>query len=180
MDAIKVSAAKPKKAGAIYYGPLTATLPTDTTGTLTGFTELGYASEDGVVNTNGPSSDKVKAWGGDTVLSFQSDKPDEFKMTLIEALNEDVLKVIYGSKNVTGTLSSGMTVKANSDDPEVYAWVIDMVLKGGVAKRIVIPRASVSAMEDITYKDDEAIGYGITLTAVPDAAGNTHYEYIKG
>ena len=32
---------------------------------------------------------------------------------------------------------------------------------------------------DITYADGEAIGYDTTLSAVPDAAGGTHYEYIK-
>lgn len=32
----------------------------------------------------------------------------------------------------------------------------------------------------IVYKDDDAIGYETTLSAVPDANGQTHYEYIKG
>ena len=32
----------------------------------------------------------------------------------------------------------------------------------------------------IVYKDDDAIGYETTLSAVPDAEGQTHYEYIKG
>lgn len=34
-------------------------------------------------------------------------------------------------------------------------------------------------MEDIVYSDSKALGYGITLAAVPDTSGNTHYEYIK-
>ena len=39
---------------------------------------------------------------------------------------------------------------------------------------------SITEVGDIVYKDDDAIGYETTLSAVPDADGQTHYEYIKG
>ena len=34
-------------------------------------------------------------------------------------------------------------------------------------------------LEDINYKDDAVIGYGLTLTAVTDSTGVSHYEYEK-
>lgn len=179
MDAKNTSAAKPKMGGAIFSAPLGTVPPTDAVTKLNdAFVGLGYASEDGVTNSNSPSSDKIKAWGGDVVLNVQNEKPDEFKVKLIEALNPEVLKVVYGSANVTGTLATGITVKANRLDPEYRCWVVDMLLNGAV-KRIVIPSACITALEEIPYKDNAAIGYGITLSAVPDSAGNTHYEYIK-
>ena len=166
-----VSTGKPRIGGAIYRGALGSTLPKDAKPALeSAFVSLGYISEDGLTNDNSPESDNTKAWGGDTVLTIQTAKEDTFGFTLIEAINVDVLKTVYGDDNVNGTLDEGITVKANNSELEQSAWIVDMILKGGILKRIVVPRASITEVGQITYKDDEAIGY----------EGNTHYEYILG
>lgn len=180
MNAKYVTAAKPKKGGAAFRAPLGTALPTDAEAELDkAFKGLGYISTDGVTNANSPTSNKMTAWGGDTVLNSTADRPDDFKFKLIEGLNPEVLKTVYGDENVEGNTETGMTVKVGSADPEQFAWVFDMVQKGGIAKRIVIPTASLSALEEIKYIDSDAVGYGVTISAVPDTAGFTHYEYFK-
>ena len=176
-----VSAGKPAVAGAVHRALLSSnpTIPTAADATLTGYTALGYVSEDGLTNTNSPDSDTIKAWGGDTVLVVQTEKSDEFQLTLVESLNAEVLKAIYGSTRVTGAVSTGLTVKATADDPEEAVWVIDMIMRGNVLKRIVIPDGKVSEIGEISYVDDEVVGYEITIQALPDSTGVTHYEYIK-
>lgn len=178
MDVKNVSAGKPKIGGAIFRAPLGTELPTDAKLALDpAFKELGYCSDDGITNSNSPETDNVKAWGGDTVLDLQTSKEDSFQYKLIEITNVDVLKAVYGDDNVTGTLDTGITVKANSNEAEPCAWVFDMILKNAI-KRIVVPSASVTEVADIVYKDSEAIGYETTIKATPDSSGNTHYEYI--
>lgn len=174
-----VTAGKPNIEGAIYWAPFGTTLPDDTDDALTDFTELGYASQDGITNTNSPESEIIKAWGGDTVLAVQTSKDDTFKIKLIEALSADVLKAVYGEDNVTGTLAAGMAVTVNSMEAQEASWVFDMIMRDGVKKRIVIPDAKVTEVGDIVYADNDTVGYELTISCLPDEDGNNHYEYFK-
>lgn len=171
-----VAAGKPKIGGAVSIAATSATLPTDATTALTGFTNLGYISEDGLTQTITRDSEKIKAWGGDTVMTTQTDFGEEFSFTLLEVLSVDVKKAIYGDDAVTGDLTTGITARVNSAELTAHAWIFDMV-QNGATVRIVIPNGKVSEVGEITYQDGEPIGYELTVTALPDASGNCSYEY---
>ena len=176
-NASYVSAGKPKPTGAIHVAPKGTSLPASTSATLTGFSDLGYCSDDGLTNGTNLEVQKIKAWGGDTVLVIQSSKEDTFTFKLIEVKNLDVLKFVYGSANVSGDLNSGITISVNNTDVEEVSIVIDMIMSDNTAKRIVIPTAKISEVSDIVYGDEEAVGYETTIDCIPDQYGNTHYEY---
>lgn len=181
MDAKLVSSAKPAIAGAISSATIGTKLPTDATTKLNeAFKNLGYISDDGLTNEDTRETEELKAWGGDVVDISQTGKSDKFKYTLIEVLNVDVLKEVYGPDNVTGDLASGIKIEVNSKELPDHPLVVDMLLKNGAKKRIVIPNAKVLEVGEITYADSELAGYETTIQALPDSNGNTHYEYIKG
>ena len=178
-NASNVSAGKPKVTGAIHVAPKGAPLPTSPIEALdASFKDLGYCSDAGLTNGTNLEVNKIKAWGGDTVLIIQTSKEDTFNFVLIEIKNVDVLKFVYGMGNVSGDLDNGITIKVNNNDIDQVSIVIDMILSGNTLKRIVIPTASVSEVGDLTYSDEDAVGYDTTIDCIPDSEGNTHYEYM--
>ena len=179
-NAQNVTAGKPYEGGAVFVAPLGTTLPTTATEQLNAaFKNVGYISEDGVTNSNAPSTENTKAWGGDIVLNTLTEKADTYGFSMLEVMNIDAIKTVYGASNVTGDLENGMTIHANSKTVPECSFVIDMIYKGNVRKRIVIPDATAVLSGDITYADGSAVAFPVTLNAYPDSNGDTHIEYIK-
>lgn len=176
--ATNVSTGKPNISGAVYVAPMTSTAPTDASTALgDDFVCLGYVSEDGLENSNEMDVSAIKVWGGAIVYRSLTELDDSFSLTLLESENVDVLKTVYGDSNVTEA-DGKISVDVKAEDPQEKIWVFELSLRGGKKKRIVIPDGAVTARETITYNDEDAIGYGITVSAYPDANGSTHKEYI--
>lgn len=174
------SAAKPGASGAIFRAPKGTSLPTNAIDALdSAFVCLGYIGEEGVTNSNTRTSDTFKAWGGDTILTNQTEYTDTYKFKLLEVLNKSVLETVHGAANVSGSLATGLAVKANSKELDEYSWVIETIMRDGVLDRMVLPAGKISEVGDKVYADSDISAYDVTVTAFPDEDGNTHYEYMQ-
>lgn len=172
-----VSGAKPKATGAINIAKLGTPVPADGIAALDpSFENCGYVSEDGLTTMPKRSSNTTKAWGGDTVMDEQTEFSDGCSFTLIES-NVTTLGLVFGENNVTLS-PGGIAIIHNSDSLPPVAMVIEMLMSGDRVRRIEYPHAKVSEVGDIVFKDSDPIGYQLTIKALPDASGNTAYEYI--
>lgn len=181
-NAKNVSVGKPRTTGAIYIAPAGTVLPTDaTTALAAAYKHLGYVSDDGLSNSPSIESDDIKAWGGDTVLSPQTSKSEDFSFTLIESLNMEVMKTVYGAENISGTFETGLTATYSSNELPAAVWVVEMILNNDILKRTVIPAGKITEIGEISYKDNEAIGYEITLKALPsnEIDNAMHKDFYK-
>lgn len=173
-----VTTGKPNIAGAVFVAPKGTTLPTDATTQLAdAFKCLGYVSEDGLENENDMDVSAIKAWGGMIVYRSLNELNDNFKLTLLETKNIDVLKTVYGADNVTDD-DGAIAIEIKAENPTEMVWVFELSLRGGSAKRIVVKEGAITSRDSITYKDDEAVAFGITVSAYPDENGVSHKEYI--
>lgn len=172
------------KSGYIWVAPLGAELPTDATAELDeAFVGLGYLSEDGLTE---PASfepgDDIVAAGGDTVAQADPTFSKTWTGTCIEALNEDLLKVAYGSANVTvtpaNTADGSITIKEQAGDIEHHVIVIDEMLKGGRKRRNVMADATFLITGDISHVHTALVNFEFTITAYPTADQPAQTQYI--
>ncbi len=162
-----VMVGKPKVTGGVYTAPAGTTLPTDAQTALSDqYKALGYISEDGITLNTDRSSESIKAWGGDTVLTPTTGVEYSFGMTFIETTREEVLKTIYGSDHVE--VNSGkFDVYATADELDEKIYIIETMDRQGEPIRYIIPRGKLTENGDLNLTDSDAVGYEVTITALP-------------
>lgn len=154
--------------GAIYRAPLGTTAPTSQTSTLNAaFIDLGYIGADGVTQTLPVTGDtqSIPVWqNGASIRTVRSASQDPavFKFVAIET-NKTVVDSWAGA-TVTQTATEGSYILNTTSTRTHYAWVIDVV-DGSELERVYIPDAVVFEVGDRVYKNDEAIGYDMSISA---------------
>lgn len=153
--------------GEVLVGATTATAPTGTGGTTTGFNGLGYVSDDGVTETRDRSTNDIKAWqNGDTVRTVITDATLTYQFTLIETKKETV-ELYYGT-TVTASATEGNFVVVPANTGGRKSFILDVV-DGAELIRVYIPQGEVTEVGDRVYANGDPIGYDVTITAYNDS-----------
>lgn len=151
--------------GTVSRGLTTAVLPTLTTGTLTGFTDLGFLTTDGVTEKRDQSSEKIKAWqGGANVRTVITEGSLTYKFTMLET-SKVTVETSYQS-TVTSAAAEGSISIFPTAQAGRFAWIID-VIDGTELLRIVIAEGEVTEVGETKYAGTEAIAREVTITAYP-------------
>lgn len=151
--------------GAVYQAATSATAPTSPTSTLTGFTDLGYVSEDGITEARERGSEDLKAWqNGDVVRTIVTEGKITFAFTLIETTTDSV-ELYYGG-TVTPDTGYGSIPIVPTATGGRFSFVIDVV-DGAELIRTYVPSGEVTEVGEQVYASGEPIGYEITITGYP-------------
>jgi hypothetical protein len=163
------SAVKVGVTGSVWVGPTTATAPTSSVSTLTGFTELGYVSPDGLEEARDRSTSQIRAWqNGDLIREVVTESTATFKFMLMET-TKAVIELFYGS-TVSGTTTSSVVDVNPSATGGKKSFVFNTV-DGTSVHRTYVATGEVLSVEAVKSANGEVIGYGVTVTAYPDSTG---------
>ena len=174
-----VYAAEPSAAGAVFVAPLGTPLPTSVDAPLDpAFAGLGYVGEDGITENAERSTEEKKDMGGRTVKVLQTDYSHTFTFVLLESLNADVLKAIYGPDNVTvipANALHGTQIKVRKTSKKLphQAWVFDTIdSELGARYRNCIADGQIVSVGEIKLAANDTIEYEVELKVFEDANGD--------
>jgi hypothetical protein len=174
IDAVRVGLT-----GAFSKGPVGTAAPTDaTTAINVAFVDSGAISEDGVTLTLPGAGDKtvLKMWqNGAQVRTLRqtSDDVPQLQFTFLET-NKTSVETYFGV-DVTQTADHG-TFDYDGTVPDAFAGVLD-VIDGANIHRFHLPEVVRAEVGDLVYKNDEAIGYNVTLDLEKNATAG---YYLRG
>lgn len=150
--------------------------PTDNPGDE-GWVHVGFISEDGVTEANERDTEKVKAWGGDTIRVLQNDHTQTFSFSFFELGNPEVLKLIYGDDNVHVSDSGEVDIDQNSKVLPHKKFLIE-VLDGNNKIRKYIPDGQIIETGELQMTHSAVMSVEVTVEAFADDFGNKVYTSL--
>lgn len=178
-DATNIIAATISSDGAsIYAAPHGTAIPAGvSTAPGTGWIELGWVGEDGVTNAIQRDTTKHYAWGGSVVKTTQDKYTETFKFALLET-SKEVLDLVFGAKNVSGT-GTDLTVDHSELMLDRQSFLIDFV-DGDRIGRHIIKDGMVTEVGDLVYTHKGLLQYELTVDVYKPADGSAGVQTLWG
>lgn len=167
--------------GAILSAPLGTTLPTSAVDTLdVAFKDSGYVSADGLQLTPDISTADINEWGGALVRRVIENFNGTLSWTMIET-NKESMSVAFGDSYVTSTAANAshgnqLAVALGAHLPEAKSFAFKMK-DGDNRILIVAPNAQITEVGEVSFVNNDAIGWQVTLSCYPDSTGESIYIY---
>jgi hypothetical protein len=164
--------------GAVMKGLTSATAPTGTGGTTTGFTDLGFIGEDGVEIELPDAGDStpIRAWqGGTTVRVIRTPSEDNptWHFTLLET-NKEAVETYFGV-TVTQTASEGSFEFVSTTARPYNSYIVDAI-DGAELLRDYVPRGVVTAVGAHTLSNGDITGYEVTVEGELDSVKGYNFK----
>ncbi|WP_394621302.1 hypothetical protein JNUCC0626_20055 [Lentzea sp. JNUCC 0626] len=162
--------------GALYVAPLGTVAPVDMSAWPSGWTDLGYISDDGVTESLNEDKQDFVPWQSATPIRTEvTSSVQTFSATLWESKAATIslfYRVPESDMVVTGSAPNQVVSFTQAGKPkrDTRAFGVDVV-DGTYHRRIVLPLAEVTERGDVVYKSDSLIGYECTITAYPGSDG---------
>ena len=178
----RAGAAAPKTGGGVYWMPLSAVTPTNATSALPGTAVcLGPISDAGIRPTRDTSLEKIKEWDGSNLATLVSEENRGFEFDVLGVFDPDLLKVIYGTANVTVTAAIvGTPTKLAIVDKGGQLAKGQLVFEmkhGNIKQRKCVPVVQPNVTAENPYIPGGLRGWTITAEAEKDSSGSFTYEY---
>ena len=168
-----------KAGGYVFRAPLATALPTDAnTALVATYINQGMSSNDGITRAINKAYEVTRDQRGDEAHRTRTEVSVTVELTLIESMNPEVAKTVFGADAVTVT-EDNIAIAYKGEDVARSVWVFELA-EGDNLRRFVAPVAQM-VTEDFsqTFSVGEVVSFPVTLTLYKDASGNFFYDYVQ-
>lgn len=163
--------------GDVYVAAGGTTPPANITAAWTGFTSVGYLSEDGVKVARSMSTEQIKAWQSISTIRYLITDVGEVASFVMLQFNKTTLPFYMGGGTVVAQ-GGGSYKLSVSSAPTIDERVLGIEwVDGGIKSRLIIPRGMVTETEEMTVGRSDAVRLGVSFAAMTPATG-TELSYI--
>lgn len=169
--------------GIAYTAPLGTAAPTALTALATTWKDFGYLSDDGLTAAREEERKSWKPWGALSPIRTQVTSSTKTFAIVAWETNQTILSLYYTqtASAVTPDTTTKIIAFSESDrpTPDKRSFVFDILDGSSNLLRIYIPQGEVTTHGDVVYKDDELVGYPMTITAYPGSDTVSTFRWLQ-